>query len=99
MTGRYICSQGTTKTFTANIQCRKACAIEVRLDSKDGPVTGTLKLAPCDGFKNFSCRLSGAAGVHDLTRYQIVAVPEDCTLFIHVPGAGNWAKIGMKEIF
>ena len=54
------------KSFTANVQCRKACAIEVRLDAKDGPVTGILKLAPCDGFKNFSCRLSGAAGVHDL---------------------------------
>lgn len=40
--------------------------IDVRLDSKDGPLCGTLKVAPTKGFKTLSCNLEGAAGEHDL---------------------------------
>lgn len=35
---------------------------------------------------------------HHLTRYQIVAVPADQTLYIHVPCTGEWSEIKLKEL-
>ena len=57
--------RGKTR-FTANVLCRKASCIEVRLDSADGPVVGALSLKPGSSFRNVSCTLKGASGVHDL---------------------------------
>lgn len=36
---------------------------------------------------------------HNLTRYQIVAVPEDMTLYIYVPCNGKWTKVSLGEYF
>lgn len=52
--------------FTANVLCKSASSIEVHLDSADGPLAGTLKLKPGTTFRNVSCSLKGASGVHDL---------------------------------
>ena len=41
--------------------------IEVRLDAVDGPLAGTLAAKPGKaGFREATCRLQGAAGVHDV---------------------------------
>ena len=40
--------------------------VEVRLDSEDGPLCGTLEIKPTKGFKTLSCKLREAAGEHDL---------------------------------
>ena len=44
----------------------KTAYIEVRLDSEDGPLCGTLEIKPTKGFKTLSCKLREAAGEHDL---------------------------------
>ena len=55
------------KQFTANVSNPGAPAvIELHIDAVDGPVVGTLQVGKTDGFKNLSCKLSGAKGVHDL---------------------------------
>jgi hypothetical protein len=51
--------------FTACIE--GPATIEVRLDAEDGPLVGTLTAkAGKAGFREASCRLKGATGVHDL---------------------------------
>ena len=40
--------------------------IEVRIDSADGPVCGSVKIDPTNGFKTFTCPLKGISGIHDL---------------------------------
>ena len=54
--------------FTASVSNagEKAAYIEVRLDSEDGPLCGTLEIKPTKGFKTLSCKLREAAGEHDL---------------------------------
>lgn len=55
--------------FSAEIACGPAPArIEVRLDSEDGPLAGTLSITPTpDGnWKKYTCSLEGASSVHDL---------------------------------
>jgi beta-xylosidase len=54
------------KSLTACAQAPAGGCIEVRLDSPDGPLAGTLKLKPGTGWKQQTARLSGAKGVHDL---------------------------------
>lgn len=36
---------------------------------------------------------------HNLTRYQMIAVPEDMTLYIYVPCIGKWTKVSLGEYF
>lgn len=58
------------KKFSASVAAVKpGSAIELHLDSADGPIIGTLELTPSDGSKAYtlqSCKVSGAEGVHDL---------------------------------
>jgi hypothetical protein len=51
--------------FMASVE--GAATIEVRLDAVDGPLCGTLEAkAGKPGFRESTCRLSGATGVHDV---------------------------------
>jgi hypothetical protein len=53
------------RKFTASVE--GPATIEVRLDAVDGPLAGTLTAkAGKPGFREASCALKGAAGVHDL---------------------------------
>ena len=53
------------RKFTASVE--GPAAIEVRLDAVDGPLVGTLTVkAGKPGFREASCALKGATGVHDL---------------------------------
>lgn len=85
--GEYILVKGVdlgrkASSFTANFRCDvDEAAIEVRLDSEDGPVAGIVKLTRSDDFKNFTCRLTGASGVRDV--YFKFVVPEG-------KDAGEW---------
>ena len=70
--GEYLLVKGVdfgargARTLTACLQAAQAGGIEVHLDAPDGPLAGTFALKPEAGWKNRSCRLSGATGVHDL---------------------------------
>ena len=52
------------RKFTASVE--GAATIEIRLDAVDGPLCGVLTAKAGKGFQEASCRLKGAAGVHDL---------------------------------
>lgn len=70
--GEYIQLKGVdfkkgASRFTATLSATGKGSIEVRLDSADGPLAGTLNLSSTGGsYKDFSCSISGAKGVHDL---------------------------------
>ena len=46
-----------------------------------------------------STSLDDGGPMHDLTRYQIVAVPEDLILYIKIPDMGRWASVDMDRYF
>lgn len=46
-----------------------------------------------------SASLEDGGPHHALTRYQIVAVPADYTLHIHVPGIADWAEVNLQKFF
>ena len=46
-----------------------------------------------------STPLEAGGPMHSLTRYQIVAVPEDLTLHINIPSNGKWVELKMGEYF
>ncbi len=46
-----------------------------------------------------SAPLEDGGPFHNLTRYQIVAVPADYTLYIHVPCLGRWSEVNLKRYF
>ncbi len=71
------------RSLTACVQAPAGGRIEIRLDSADGPLAGTLSLRPGTGWKQQSCRLSGAKGVHDL-------------YFVFTEGGFEWAWWQMK---
>ena len=55
------------KKFSASICSSSWATIEIRLDGKEGPVVGILKIRPTGNkYRNFKCPLFGAAGIHDL---------------------------------
>ena len=54
------------KTLQMNVNALKSATVEIRLDSEEGPLVGTMNIKPTDGYKNASCTLKGASGVHDL---------------------------------
>ena len=54
------------KTLQMNVSSVKPAAVEIRLDSEDGPIAGTMNIRPGSGYKTESCSLKGASGVHDL---------------------------------
>ena len=54
------------KTLQMNVNSLKNATVEIRLDSEEGPLVGTMNIKPTDGYKNASCSLKGASGVHDL---------------------------------
>ena len=56
------------RTIVASVQCLvPGASIEVRLDSKDGPLAGRLELAAADSrFAERKISLKGAKGVRDL---------------------------------
>jgi len=55
------------KTFIANVNnTGRTAKIEVRLDSVDGPLCGTLTIGQTKGFKSLSTKLQNCSGVHDL---------------------------------
>ena len=55
------------KKFTVNASCPgQGGEIEIRLDGERGPLVGTVKIGHTDGFKDFSTKVKGAKGVHDL---------------------------------
>jgi arabinoxylan arabinofuranohydrolase len=60
---------GAKKFLAIVASATKDNAIELRLDSETGPLTGTLKVKPTgalDKWEAQSCSVSGAKGVHDL---------------------------------
>ncbi len=58
------------KKFIASVASDKGdCAIEVHLDTPDGPLAGTLKVKATGGMDRYDlqeCKIKGAKGVHDL---------------------------------
>ncbi|MBO4764552.1 MAG: family 43 glycosylhydrolase [Bacteroidales bacterium] len=53
--------------FSANVFCDNVPAtIEIHLDSVNGPLAGTLQIAPGKDWKTVSCKLNGTSGVHDI---------------------------------
>ncbi len=54
------------KRFIACVNAWKDCEIEIRLDSKDGPQVGCLKLRTTGDYVQKKCRIKDAEGVHDL---------------------------------
>ncbi len=46
-----------------------------------------------------STSIEDGGPMHYLTRYQIVAVPEDMALYIYVPCNGKWTKVSLGEYF
>lgn len=58
------------KQFLASVASDKGnCAIEIHLDSADGPLVGTLKLEATGSMEQFNqqkCSIKGAKGMHDL---------------------------------
>lgn len=46
-----------------------------------------------------SIPLAEGGPCHNLTRYQIVAVPEDMTLHIYLPYRREWVELHMSEHF
>lgn len=58
----------TNITFTANAVVRQPVTIEIHLDSAKGPMVGRLSMKPTAGkFRNKTCKITGATGVHNLT--------------------------------
>lgn len=43
--------------------------------------------------------IENGGAFQNLTRYQIVAVPDDYTLYIHVPCVGKWSEINLRKYF
>ncbi len=69
--GRYIQLKGVdfgrgARTFRANLSSSEDLLFEIRLDSPDGPLCGTLKSGATKGFKTVSCGLKGISGIHDV---------------------------------
>lgn len=60
------------RRFTASVSAGREAGgtIEIRLDGKDGPLAGTVKVPASgsgpDDFRTVKCSVSGAKGVHDL---------------------------------
>ena len=65
------------KSFTASVaNVKEGCSIEVRLDAKEGALVASLPLsATGEDFTEFSCKVKGAKGTHDL--YFVFCGPED----------------------
>ncbi len=61
------------KKFSVSAACvEKGGMIEIRLDSTEGPVIGSVSISPTGGldiYKQMSCRIKNAKGVHDLYFY------------------------------
>lgn len=72
--GEYIRLRGVdfgtgAKRFTIAAAGKGSVTLNVRLDSADGPIVGTVVLKPngsVDKYRSFSTKVSGASGVHDL---------------------------------
>jgi len=72
----YLCVRGVdfgkkgAKKFSVSAACvKKGGMIEIRLDSTEGPVIGSVSISPTGGldiYKQMSCRIKNAKGVHDL---------------------------------
>ena len=72
----YLCVRGVdfgkkgAKKFSVSAACvEKGGMIEIRLDSTEGPVIGCVSISPTGGldiYKQMSCRIKNAKGVHDL---------------------------------
>ncbi len=58
------------RQFLASVASEKGdCAIEIHLDTADGPLAGTLSVkatSAADRYETFKCKVKGAKGVHDL---------------------------------
>ena len=73
--GEYIRLRGVdfgskgAKSFTINAAADGRAVVELRLDSKDGPVVGRLSISStgsADKYRSFTTKVKGAADVHDL---------------------------------
>lgn len=72
--GEYIRLRGVdfgtgAKRLTIAAAGKGSVTLNVRLDSADGPIVGTVVLRPngsVDKYRSFSTKVSGASGVHDL---------------------------------
>ena len=73
--GEYIRVRGVdfgqkgAKTFALTAAAQGSATVTLRLDSQDGPVVGTLTVkdtGSIDRFRQFTTKVKGAAGVHDL---------------------------------
>ncbi len=73
--GEYIRLRGVdfgtkgAKSFAITAASSGQCTVTLRLDRKDGPVVGTVKLSATGGvedYRAFSAKVKGTKGVHDL---------------------------------
>ena len=73
--GEYIRLRGVdfgnkgAKSFTINAAADGRAVVELRLDSKDGPLVGRLSISStgsADKYRSFTTKVKGAADVHDL---------------------------------
>ena len=55
--------------FSLTAAAKGQCTVTLRLDSREGPVIGTIRIANTtglDSYKAFETKIKGAAGIHDL---------------------------------
>ena len=69
--GKYLQLMGVdfgkgAKSLTMNADVKENAVVEIHIDAVDGPLAGTMNLKPGKGYANYSCKLKGASGVHDL---------------------------------
>lgn len=51
-----------------------------------------------DGMKTIMCTpLEDGGPMHSFTRYQIVVIPEDLVMHVHIPCVGKWVELRMGE--
>lgn len=75
-----------------NSIARRANLLEMAKRNKGGIDVETME-------KIMSTPLEDGGPFHNLTRYQIVAVPADYLLYIYVPSVGHWSEISLKKFF
>ena len=61
--------EGSAKRFSIRAASTGQCDVTIRIDSKDGPVVGKVKITSTgsvDNYKEFRCKIKGAKGVQHL---------------------------------
>lgn len=77
--------------------CRKSITRRNNLSGKAEEYKGRIDVEKMKEIMSTS--LEDGGPMHTLTRYQIVAVPEDLILHINIPSNGKWVELRMSEYF